>query len=135
MILKLIYQKQRLQNENKLIEISEALHKAGFGLAIDDFGTGYSSFAQLIKMPLDTIKLDKSFIDSYSEEGRGSNVHVFICDVIQIAKHINCKVVAEGVETKEQRDMLAEAQCDIIQGYYYGKPMPASDFRVIVEGQ
>ncbi|MBE5935803.1 MAG: GGDEF domain-containing protein [Lachnospiraceae bacterium] len=115
-------------NENRLIEISEELHNAGFGLAIDDFGTGYSSFAQLIKMPLDTIKLDKSFLDSYAVEGRGSNVHVFICDVIQIAKHIDCKVVAEGVETKDQRDMLAEADCDMIQGYYYGKPMPVAEF-------
>ena len=121
-----------LNDEERLYNISKKLHNAGFGLAIDDFGTGYSSLAQLIKMPLDTIKLDKSFLDSYEKEGDGSNVHVFICDVIQIAKHIECHVVAEGVETKGQRDMLAEAGCDIIQGYYYGKPMPEEEFEKLL---
>ena len=123
-----------LNNEDKLMSISKQLQKAGFSLAIDDFGTGYSSLAQLIRMPLNTIKLDKSFIDSYTKDGKGSNVHVFICDVIQIAKHINCYVVAEGVETKDQRDMLADAGCDMIQGYYYGKPMPGEECAKLLEG-
>ena len=130
-----ITESSMVNNENQLINISKQLKKAGFKLAIDDFGTGYSSLAQLISMPLNTIKLDKSFLDSYSKDGKGSNVHVFICDVIQIAKHINCYVVAEGVETKDQRDMLAEAGCDIIQGYYYGKPMPEGEFAKLLKAR
>ena len=111
----------------------EQLRTNGFKLSMDDFGTGYSSLSQLMKMPIDYLKLDKSFIDNCINDDPENKTHKFIANVVRIAKDINCKVVAEGVETKEQRDTLLEAGCDIIQGFYYAKPMPVSEYEKLLK--
>ena len=100
------------------------LKDSGFELSMDDFGTGYSSMNSLKELPLDVLKLDASFFRG-ADNGRGE---VVVSDAISLAKHLSMQVVAEGVEDKETVDFLARVNCDMIQGYYYAKPMPADEF-------
>ena len=100
------------------------LKDSGFELSMDDFGTGYSSMNSLKELPLDVLKLDASFFRG-ADNGRGE---VVVSDAIGLAKHLDMQVVAEGVEDKETVDFLARVNCDMIQGYYYAKPMPADEF-------
>ncbi len=100
------------------------LKESGFELSMDDFGTGYSSMNSLKELPLDVLKLDASFFRG-ADNGRGE---VVVSDAIGLAKHLDMQVVAEGVEDKETVDFLARVNCDMIQGYYYAKPMPADEF-------
>lgn len=106
-----------------IIEIMNKMKKLGFLISIDDFGTGYSSLSTIQDMPADIIKIDKSFVDRI-----GKNEKNIIDYILNIAKELNLKTIAEGVETKEQRDYLLEKACDIVQGYYYAKPMPEEKF-------
>lgn len=102
----------------------DALRNYGFRILMDDFGTGYSSLMMLKSMPIDEIKLDKSFVDDYSDP-KGSNI---IRCVLELAKRLNLPVVAEGVETENQYYYLKQLGCDTIQGYYFSRPLPAADF-------
>lgn len=102
----------------------EKLRSYGFKILMDDFGTGYSSLMMLKSVPIDEIKLDKSFVDDYNDE-KGSNI---IRCVLDLAKMMNLPVVAEGVETGEQYEYLKVMGCDIIQGYYFSKPLPAVEY-------
>ena len=90
----------------------------GIGISIDDFGTGYSSISYLYMLPFSTLKLDKSLLDEYLETGDDRMIEI----IIQMAHVRNCKVIAEGVEVEEQAKMLLEKDCDIIQGYLFGRP-------------
>lgn len=99
------------------------LEKRGMTTAIDDFGTGSSSIKLLMEVPFDVLKIDKSFIDSITSKNR-----TFISYIIGMAQTMGAKVITEGVETKEQLDVLAELGCYEIQGYYYDKPLPRADF-------
>jgi len=105
-----------------IIECLLQLKQVGVKIAIDDFGTEYSSLNYIKQLPLDKIKIDMSFV-------RGINVNrkdeAVIKVIIALAKNLGLKVIAEGVETKEQLDFLRDQMCDEIQGYYYYKPMPA----------
>jgi len=102
----------------------EKLRDFGFRILMDDFGTGYSSLMMLNSVPIDIMKLDKSFIDDYADEkGRG----IIRC-VLDLAKNLKIPVVAEGVETKEQYIYLKDSGCDVIQGYYFSKPVPKDEF-------
>ncbi|MBO4426827.1 MAG: EAL domain-containing protein [Clostridiales bacterium] len=100
------------------------LKDSGFELSMDDFGTGYSSMNSLKELPLDVLKLDASFFRG-ADNGRGE---VVVSDAISLARHLDMQVVAEGVETQETVDFLKRVKCDMIQGYYYAKPMPADEF-------
>ena len=111
-----------------IIEIMNKMKKLGFLISIDDFGTGYSSLSTLQDMPADILKIDKSFVDRI-----GKNEKNMIDYILTMAKELKLTTIAEGVETKEQRDYLLEKECDIIQGYYYGKPMPEEEFEVYME--
>ncbi len=102
------------------IAMMEALKVIGFSFAIDDFGTGYSSLAYLKKMPVDVIKIDKSFIFGMLENHSDFQI---ITSTIAMVKNLGLTVVAEGVETQAQLRSLTENDCDIIQGYYYSKPL------------
>ena len=104
------------------------MKKLGFLISIDDFGTGYSSLSTLQDMPADILKIDKSFVDRI-----GKNEKNIIDYIINISKELQLISVAEGVETKEQRDYLLEKDCDIIQGYYYAKPMPKAEFEEFIK--
>jgi len=102
----------------------ETLRAFGFRILMDDFGTGYSSLMMLHTVPIDIMKLDKSFIDDYEDE-KGSSI---IQCVLNLAKMLKIPVVAEGVETKEQYIYLKNSGCDVIQGYYFSKPLPKEEY-------
>lgn len=112
-------------NKNNIIAFSKVIRKYGVGLAIDDFGTGYSSLSVLREYNADVIKLDKSFLDSAVDDEANKT---FIYDIIKLIYNQNQTIICEGVETKEQLDFLRDAGCDMIQGFYYDKPLPIEEF-------
>ncbi|MDF1796370.1 MAG: EAL domain-containing protein [Coxiellaceae bacterium] len=105
--------------ESLAIKVLERLSNLGFKISIDDFGTGYSSLGRLQKMPIDVLKIDKSFIDNVGQDGDD----VIVNAVIGLAKNLNLDVVAEGVETKNQEAFLIQNKCEMAQGYLYSKPV------------
>ena len=112
-------------DKTALVSTIKKLKEFGFVVSMDDFGAGYSSLNSLKDMPLDVLKLDAEFFRGDSEDGRGE---IVISEALQLAKKLHMRTVAEGVEAREQVDFLAEKGCDMIQGYYYSKPLPKSDF-------
>ena len=109
-----------------LFEIIERLRKEGFTISLDDFGSDYSNLSILTKIEFDNLKIDKSIIDNINNN---PNARIIIEHVIDMCKHIEkTKTVAEGVETKEQFDMLENYKCDFIQGYYFSKPITVEEF-------
>ena len=113
-----------LDNSGSLIKFVRSLREQGFECCMDDFGSGYSSLNMLKSLPVSTIKLDQKLF-SEEEKERGKIVSR---GIIQIARQLDMKVVAEGVETREYVDFLKEQKCDMIQGYYFGRPMPVDEF-------
>ena len=103
------------------------LKEYGFLVSMDDFGSGYSSLNSLKDMPLDILKLDAGF---FREENNLHRSEIVVSEAIQLAKKLNMKTVAEGIDEKEQVDFLAAEGCDMIQGYYYAKPAPKAEFEV-----
>lgn len=111
-----------MEQPHKTLLLMKELRLLGLNLALDDFGTGYSSLSYLKKYPLQTLKIDKSFVDDIGVDAED----MAVCDaIISLAKAIDFKTVAEGVETERQVQYLESLGCDIIQGYYYAKPMSA----------
>ncbi|MDY0074985.1 MAG: EAL domain-containing protein [Acholeplasmataceae bacterium] len=108
---------------DKSIHVLNALKRLGFTIALDDFGTGYSSLTYLQKLPIDTIKIDRSFISNIKEDTEEFYVLRYM---IELAHHLKLSVIAEGIETKEQAEMIKKYEVDYAQGYYYCKPMPQS---------
>jgi diguanylate cyclase (GGDEF)-like protein/PAS domain S-box-containing protein len=111
-----------MSHADHTIALLERLHRLGVQLSIDDFGTGYSSLAYLKRFPVQTIKIDKSFVRDLTTD---SDDAAIVTAVIAMAKSLRLKVTAEGVENKEQLHFLATLNCDEYQGYYFSKPMPA----------
>ena len=96
----------------------------GFSLSIDDFGTGYSSLSYLKNCPVNTVKIDKAFVSTIPDPSNEA-----LCNaIIAMAEALHLKVIAEGIETKEQQDFLTQAGCDMCQGYYFSKPLPKESF-------
>ena len=114
-----------LQNKQLLIDTVIRLRNLGFLVSMDDFGAGYSSLNSLKDLPLDVVKLDGELFRMTHEVERGLTV---IRNTISMAKDLHMKVVAECIETKEQVEFLCSVGCDMIQGYYFAKPMPADQF-------
>ena len=114
-----------MDDSNQLIEIINGLRSEGFKIEMDDFGCGYSSLNMLADLPVDILKLDMRFVQNLK-----SNVkqETMIRLVMDIAKYLDMQVVAEGVEEKSQVDFLRSVGCDIIQGYYFSKPLPEDEF-------
>jgi diguanylate cyclase (GGDEF)-like protein/PAS domain S-box-containing protein len=136
-----ILKENKVQGEWLTLEITESLlmddspevlewlngfKKLGIGLSIDDFGTGYSSLSYLKRFPVDVLKIDRSFVGGLpGDVGDASLVEA----ILAMGKSLGVKVVAEGVETEQQRDFLQKRGCDCLQGFYFGKPMPETELR------
>ena len=97
----------------------------GFSVSIDDFGAGYSSLNLLKDMSSDVIKLDKEF---FSHGEMQKEEQIIVSSIIHMAKQLNMKVLSEGIETKMQCEFLKKISCDMVQGYFYAKPMPIPEF-------
>lgn len=93
-------------------------------VSLDDFGTGYSSLSYLRRLPVNTLKIDKSFIDGLISDRAQV---AYISSIVDIAHSLGLNVIAEGVETCEQLEQLVECRCDFIQGYLFSRPIPAED--------
>ena len=113
------------ENSEGMIAMAVSLREAGFRIEMDDFGTGYSSLGMLTRLPIDALKLDMTFVRSAFSGTRDVRVIQLIID---IAGCLHVPVIAEGVETEEQMLALRELGCDMVQGYYFGKPVSAADF-------
>ena len=139
-------QELELPGQSMVIEITEGLllnaepgvmdkllqfHNAGIQISLDDFRTGYSSLSYLQKFDLDYLKIDQSFTRSLAP---GSGSMALSEAIIVMAHKLGMKVIAEGVETEQQRDLLAAAGCDYAQGYLYSRPVPAAQFEVLLKG-
>ena len=108
-----------------IIEKVKDLRNSGILIEMDDFGKGYSSLNMLSDLPIDMLKLDASFIKKDFNDINNRNILSFI---ISLAKSMNLKVIAEGVETREQIERLKKLKCSFVQGYFYSKPVPADEF-------
>lgn len=114
------------EKKDEFVQIMEKLHDLGFMILMDDFGTGYSSLMMLKSIPIDVMKLDKSFVDDYDDE-RGERI---IRCVMRMAQDLRIAITAEGVETEAQYKFLTSVGCDTIQGYYFARPMPEAEYEL-----
>ena len=112
--------------------ILSLLQTNGHMVSIDDFGTGYSSLSHLKHLPVNTLKIDRSFIADVLQNEEDKSI---VKSIIALAKNLGLKTVAEGVETKEQLDFLKEHGCELVQGYYFAKPLSIEDIEAFVEKQ
>lgn len=119
-----------LMGIERSVEILKAIRALGIKVAIDDFGTGYSSLSYLRQLPIDQIKLDRSFIQHLPEHISDAAI---VIAITQMAKTLNLEVVAEGIETEEQAKFLTESKCNYLQGYYFAKPVSIEDLKVILD--
>jgi diguanylate cyclase (GGDEF)-like protein/PAS domain S-box-containing protein len=110
-----------MTHAERATRILSRLRDLGLGVAIDDFGTGYSSLAYLRQFPIDQLKIDRSFVDEAIEHDDSAAI---VCGIVGIARGLNLKSVAEGVERAEQREFLIEAGCRLAQGYLFSRPLP-----------
>ena len=111
------------------IEKLTAIRNAGITIAMDDFGTGYSSLSYIARLPIDTLKIDKSFIDDINTS---ADHMAIVSTIISLAHGLSLNVVAEGVETEEQASLLKLLRCNQVQGYLYGRPLPAEQFEKLL---
>ena len=118
-----------LRDEESAIALLSRLKSLGVGLSLDDFGTGYSSLSYLRRLPIDTLKIDRSFIQGADSNPEDAAV---VGSIVTIAKALGLRVVVEGVETKKQRHFIEKLGCDEIQGYLISKPLNASDAAAIL---
>lgn len=109
----------------QVIDIMDCVNGLGVALSLDDFGTGYSSLSYLKRFPIDTLKIDRSFTTGIP---RDSSDCAIASTIISMGRRLGHRVIAEGVETVDQIEFLREAGCDEVQGYLYGKPLPACEF-------
>lgn len=114
-----------LGNTERVLQQLHELKALGVSIVMDDFGTGYSSLSYLWKFPFDKIKIDRSFMKSFGETG--GDVAAVVRSIISLARELSMRVTVEGVETLSQADFLYEADADQVQGFYFGRPMPATD--------
>lgn len=112
-------------DKSALLETVRKLKEYGFHVSMDDFGSGYSSLNSLKELPLDVVKLDAEFFRGTDDLNRAN---LIVSRTIDLAKQLGMQIVAEGIETREQVDFLAERDCDLIQGYYFAKPMPIQEY-------
>lgn len=119
-----------VDNPRQLIDVVRELQQRGFIIEMDDFGSGYSSLNTLKDVPVDVLKMDMKFLSSKDADPR---TNCILQSIINMASRINLPVIAEGVESKEQADYLLSLGCNLVQGYFYAKPMPESEFERLLE--
>ncbi|MGB5855141.1 MAG: EAL domain-containing protein [Oceanisphaera sp.] len=112
------------------IDTLQQLRKLGIEIALDDFGTGYSSFSHLRQLPLNKLKIDKSFVADMTTDPRAFNL---VKTIISLANSLDMKVTAEGIELREQKEQLQQLGCELGQGYFLARPMPAADMGEILQ--
>jgi EAL domain-containing protein (putative c-di-GMP-specific phosphodiesterase class I) len=118
-----------MSSSNATNKILMDFQKAGLGLSLDDFGTGYSSLSYLKKYDIDYLKIDKSFVSNLSEDSDDA----ILCEAIIVMSHkLGIKVIAEGIETEEQKAILINAGCDYGQGYLFSRPVPIHDLIIFL---
>ena len=118
------------RDSKQIIKLVNSLRETDFRIEMDDFGSGYSSLNMISELPIDVLKLDMLFIKNAFGQGKDTGM---IRIMLEIADYLGVPVIAEGVETKEQLDTLKEMGCDVIQGYYFSKPVPAREFERFIE--
>ncbi|SFB67791.1 putative bifunctional diguanylate cyclase/phosphodiesterase [Ruminococcus albus] len=118
------------QDADRLLNLIHSLREIGFEIEMDDFGAGYSSLNMLSSMPIDVLKMDMSFVRNIEKSETDLRLMKLILD---IAGNLKLSVVAEGVETEGQLKLLRDADCDLVQGYYFSRPVPANEFEVFIE--
>ncbi|UWP59337.1 putative bifunctional diguanylate cyclase/phosphodiesterase [Ruminococcus gauvreauii] len=118
------------ENPSQIIETVRSLKRLGFEIEMDDFGSGYSSLNMLNEMPLNVLKLDMRFVQSETAKPKNRSILRYI---MEIARFLGLRVVAEGVETNEQLERLRDLGCDYVQGYYFARPMPIEEFEKLIK--
>lgn len=118
-----------IQQPDNARETLNMCRKAGMGISIDDFGTGYSSLSYLHYFPINTLKVDQSFI---RDMHKNPSSHELVRSIVSLGKNMKMNVVAEGVENIEEAKLLKEMGCDLAQGYYFARPMPEADVTALV---
>lgn len=121
-----------MDDTNAVLDVLHQLKRLGIQLSIDDFGTGYSSMSYLEQLPFDTLKIDMSFVRKIQDSDSGGTIAATIA---AMAHALSKKIVAEGVETQVQLDFLKKHDCELIQGYFFSKPLPAEDLAIFVSKQ
>ena len=115
-------------NMDHMLSVLHELRSRGFKISMDDFGTGYSSLSLLTQMPIDTLKIDKSFVDTIAASNERQEDIIVLRHIISLAKELGFVCLAEGAESRNQVDRLRSLGCEIIQGYYYSKPIPITEY-------
>ena len=115
-------------NMEHMISVLQELRDRGFKISMDDFGTGYSSLSLLTQMPIDTLKIDKSFVDTIANDSERKEDIIVLQHIIGLAKELGFVCLAEGAESRPQIDRLRDLGCEIIQGYYFSKPIPLTEY-------
>ncbi len=118
------------ENSDQIIKVMNKLRDKGFAIEMDDFGTGYSSLNMITSIPLDILKLDMAFVKNIHEGNKDMKMVELMMD---IARSLKVRVVAEGVETQEQYDLLKKAGCDVIQGFYFAMPCAPKEFEKLIQ--
>lgn len=119
-----ITESMMMEHDTEIFKRIQILRDMGVGLSVDDFGTGFSGLSRLVSLPVTEIKIDKSFVDRCLTEKR---ILALLEAITSIGQSLNLTVVAEGVETKEQFEMLRKIHCRVIQGYFFSRPLPAEE--------
>ncbi len=118
-----------MADATRTLGVLQRQHDAGVQMSIDDFGTGYSSMAYLKRLPVDELKIDRSFVLEMTAQ---ENDAVLVRTAIDLGHNLGMTVVAEGVETQDHADALRALGCDIAQGFHYARPMPATDVEALL---
>lgn len=115
-------------NMEHMLSVLQELRDRGFKISMDDFGTGYSSLSLLTQMPIDTLKIDKSFVDTIADDTERKEDIIVLRHIITLAKELGFVCLAEGAESRLQVDRLRDLGCEIIQGYYFSRPIPIGEY-------